>query len=128
MGRFVYMEAIYPNQNAYKFYELTQEGKDVTQRYGRLAEGYEGGGYISPGGRIQPLKSAKHGNSPYSSEGWAKMAVDNVIYDKENHKKTPYRVIIDKQIGSTEGSSKESATGRALAMMGVINHSSADGW
>lgn len=128
MGRYVYMEAIYPNANAYKFYELTQEGNEVTQRYGRIADGYEGGGRVSPGGRTQHLKSAKHGNSPYSSEGWAKTAVDNMIYDKENHKKTPYEVLIDKQIGSQMGSSKGSATGRALAMMGVINHSSADGW
>ena len=127
MGRYVYMEAIYPNANAYKFYELTQKGKNVTQRYGRIADGYEGGGRVSPGGRTQHLKSAKHGNSPYSSEGWAKTAVDNMIYDKENHKKTPYEVLIDKQIGDKQIGSTE-ATVRRYSMMGVINHSNADGW
>jgi hypothetical protein len=129
MSRYVYMEAIYPNQNAYKFFELTQsaDGKEVQQRYGRIDDAYINSGRIAPGGRSQPLKSSKYGNSPYGSKGGADYAIDATIYDKQNHRKTPYKILIDSDDEKPRGGSTKSVS-KVLASMGVINHSMADGW
>ena len=127
MGRYVYMEAVYPNINAYKFFELTMDGNEVIQRYGRIAKGYADSGTISPGGRTQQLTSKEYGNSPYSSKGNAEYAFNNTVRDKKYHKETPYKVLIDrdKKVGTAYSSKKSS---RTLASMGVINHIKADGW
>jgi predicted DNA-binding WGR domain protein len=126
VSRYVYMEAVYPNINAYKFFELTMDGENITQRYGRIPEGYVGSGLIVPGGRKQPLKSSKYGNSPYSSTGNAEYAFSQMIYDKKNHKKTPYKVLVDTEDEKPRSVSRKSS--RTLASMGVINHIKADGW
>jgi hypothetical protein len=129
MSRYVYMEAIYPNQNAYKFFELTQsrDGKEVQQRFGRIVDAYINSGKIAPGGRVQPLKSKEYGNSPYGSKGGADYAIDATIYDKQNHKKTPYKVLIDSDDEKTARRPPKSVS-KVLASMGVINHIKADGW
>ena len=131
MPRYVYMEAIYPNQNAYKFFELTQsaDGLEVQQRYGRIGDAYINSGRIAPGGRTQPLKSSSYGNSPYSSKGNAGYAIDATIYDKQNHRKTPNKVLVDTDDEKPRGRSTYSGAGGFLSpSMGVSTHSMADGW